>query len=213
MKLRTKICGVSTPEALDAAIAGGASHIGFVFFAKSPRNILFEGAAALAAKLPNSVAPVALVVDAQDAFIASIIERIPNLGAIQFHGEESPDRLGRWSGRGFELWKAVPIRLSADLKAATAYAGVADRILYDAKPPQGAALPGGTGQRFDWSILNGAHHPLPWILAGGLDAHNLQEAHAITNADFFDVSSGVECAPGIKDVDKIAAFLKAAQNL
>lgn len=213
MPIRSKICGITTPEALDAALAGGASHVGFVFFPKSPRNISLANTQALLKKLPRSVRSVALVVDPEAEFIDTIVRDLPGLTALQFHGDEPPSHLAALRGQGLEIWKAVPVRTQADLMKSADYKGAADYILYDAKPPKGADLPGGTGQRFDWALLQGVQHPLPWILAGGLDAHNLAEARQVTGADFFDVSSGVESAPGIKDVDKIAAFLKAASNL
>ena len=213
MGIQTKICGVTTPDALAAALAGGASHIGFVFFEKSPRNITPEAAAALAETLPSHVKSVALVVDPDDVFLDHLIGQFAKINVLQFHGSETPDRLARWKDAGRECWKAIPVRTAADVRSAAAFQGAADRILYDAKPPKGADLPGGTGQRFDWTLLRGVHHPLPWILAGGLDAANVTDAHQVTGADFFDVSSGVESAPGIKDVDKIAAFLKATRNL
>lgn len=213
MAVRVKICGIGTPDTLGAAVQGGASHIGFVFFDKSPRNVQLDQAAALADLLPDHVKHVALVVDPEHFFVEDILKALPRLGALQFHGAEPADHVAQWRGRGFELWKALPIRTAQDLNLARQYIGSADRVLYDAKPPKGADLPGGTGQRFDWSLLQGHRAPLPWILAGGLDAQNLEEARRVTGADFFDVSSGVERAPGIKDVDKIAAFLKATHDL
>jgi phosphoribosylanthranilate isomerase len=210
---RVKICGVSTAEALGAAVTAGASHIGFVFFEKSPRNVTLDAAAALSNLLPDHVKQVALVVDPEVFLIEKIRSVLPQLGALQFHGSEPPEQIALWRNMGVELWKALPVRTSTDLNAANRYVGSADRILYDAKPPKGAELPGGTGHRFDWTLLQGHRPALPWILAGGLDADNVAEAHRVTGADFFDVSSGVEGAPGIKDVDKIAAFLKATHDL
>jgi phosphoribosylanthranilate isomerase len=213
MAVQTKICGVTTPEAVQAAIAGGATHIGLVFFAKSPRNITLENARNLTASLPSFLKIVALVFDPEHIFIDEIKAHLPKLDAIQFHGEEAPEFIARFKSPGLELWKAVPIRSEADVRGADRYVGAADRILYDAKPPVGADLPGGTGLRFDWSLLQGIRHPLPWVLAGGLDAQNVAEAHRVTGANFFDVSSGVESTLGVKDVDKISAFLKATSNL
>ncbi|NBU84637.1 MAG: phosphoribosylanthranilate isomerase [Sphingomonadaceae bacterium] len=213
MAVQTKICGVTTPEAVQAAIAGGATHIGLVFFAKSPRNITLESARNLTTSLPSFLKIVALVVDPEHIFIDEVKAYLPKLDAVQFHGEETPELIARFKSPGLELWKAVPIRSEADVKGAENYVGAADRILYDAKPPKGAHLPGGSGLRFDWSLLRGIRHPLPWVLAGGLDAQNVAEAHRVTGADFFDVSSGVEATPGLKDVDKISAFLKATNNL
>jgi phosphoribosylanthranilate isomerase len=132
---------------------------------------------------------------------------------IQLHGEERPAAANMIRQRnGLELWKSIPIRTSADFAAAQTYRGSVDRVLYDAKPPEGADLPGGNGMRFDWKLLNGQTHPLPWILAGGLHPRNVAEAIQTSSAPFVDVSSGVETAPGIKDVDKIAAFCQAVRH-
>ncbi len=211
MKIQTKICGISTPEALDTAIEGGASHIGFVFFPKSPRNVSIEQATALANKLPNHVKAVGLFVDPEPAFIDAVRDHV-TLKVLQFHGEERPAFLSQMQKHGLEIWKAIPVKTSEDLQQAGKYRGAAHRILYDAKPPVGADLPGGTGMRFDWGLLDNFIHPLPWILAGGLHPNNVKEAIGRTRADFVDVSSGVESSTGIKDVDKIKAFLKAASS-
>lgn len=213
MPIQTKICGLSTPETIDAALNGGASHIGFVFFPKSPRNVTAEQASALAARAGGRAKIVGLFVDPDPEFVESVRAQV-SLDVIQLHGDEHPDLVARIArSSGLELWKAVPVKTVADIGQARTYLGVAQRILYDAKPPKGAELPGGTGMRFDWALLEGVSHPLPWILAGGLDPYNLGEAVRTTRADFVDVSSGVESAPGIKCVDKIAAFLKAASAL
>ncbi|NIJ07462.1 phosphoribosylanthranilate isomerase [Sphingomonas vulcanisoli] len=209
MPVRTKICGVTTNAAMDAAIAGGAAWIGFVFCAPSPRNIDSQAAAALIARAPNHVGKVGVFVDAEDGAIAAAVAA--GLTAIQLHGKESPEQAASLGRRyGIEVWKAAPVRTRDDLALVTRYRGAADRILYDAKAPADAVIPGGQGLRFDWRLLEGFDHPLPWLLSGGLDAGNLREAIGITGAPAVDVSSGVESAPGIKDVDKIAAFLKAA---
>jgi phosphoribosylanthranilate isomerase len=209
MPVMTKICGVSTPDTLDAAVKGGASHIGFVFFAKSPRHISTDQARALVSRLPRHVLPVALVVDELPERIQDI--RIQTgIHIVQLHGKETPAFA---SNLGGEIWKALPVKTATDLTAAKHYRGAVTRLLYDAKPPTGAPLPGGTGCRFDWTLLEGIEHPLPWILAGGLDHANISEAVRVSKADFVDISSGVESAPGIKDVDKIAAFLKATSQL
>lgn len=210
MRVQAKICGLSTPETVDAAIAGGAAWLGFVFFPKSPRDVAPEQAGALIARAPARVGKAAVLVDPDDALIARVVTA--GVTALQLHGQESPERLASLRRHGLELWKAVPVRTRADLDAARAYRGVADRILYDAKTPEGT-LPGGMGLRFDWRLLEGFEHPLPWALSGGLDAANLDEAAGITGARLVDVSSGVESAPGLKDVDKIAAFLQAAARL
>ncbi len=212
MPIQSKICGITTPETLDAAIKGGATHIGLNFFAKSPRFIDGEQAAALVARTAGRAKIVGLFVDPEANYIDAI-RTVVRLDIIQLHGHERPDLVSRIAAAsGLETWKALPIKTAADLKEAHAYHGAAHRTLYDAKPPKGAELTGGTGTRFDWSLLDGFDHPLPWILAGGLDATNVAEAIRRTGADFVDVASGVESNPGVKDVDKITAFLKAAQS-
>jgi phosphoribosylanthranilate isomerase len=212
MGVNTKICGLSTPETLDAAIRHGASHVGFVFFAKSPRNLDPDQAAALIRHAPAHVGKVGVFVDPDDALLARAIAA--GLDAVQLHGSESPERVAALRSRHkVEVWKAVPVKTRADLAAARGFRGAADRILYDAKTPKGADLPGGLGLRFDWTLLDGFDHPLPWALSGGLDAGNVAEAVGVTGARLVDVSSGVESAPGVKDVERIAAFLKAVKNL
>ena len=210
MRVQAKICGLSTPESVDAAVGNGAAWLGFVFFPKSPRDVSPEQAAGLVARAPDRIGKAAVLVDPDDDLIARVVQT--GVTALQLHGDESPERLAALRRFGLELWKAIPIRTRADLDAAQAYRGVADRILYDAKTPKGT-LPGGMGLRFDWALLDGFGHPLPWALSGGLDAGNLIEAAGITGARLVDVSSGVESAPGVKDVDKIAAFLQAAGRL
>ena len=209
MPVQTKICGLSTAATVDAALAGGASPHGFGFFPASPRNIAPDQAAALARRADGRARTVGLFVDPDPDFLASI-QRQVGLDIIQLHGHESPEFARSVSG---EVWKAIPVRRASDLLDAQRYQGIATRILYDSRPPDGAPVPGGTGQRFDWTVLQGFRHPLPWILAGGLDTGNVAEAVSTTGAAFVDVSSGVESAPGVKDVDKIAAFLKAARDL
>lgn len=213
MRVEAKICGISTPETLDAAIAGGASHVGFVFFSKSPRDLTPEQAAALAERAGGRTKIVGLFVDPKPDFVDAVRQHVP-LDILQLHGDERPalvSRLGMTNG--LETWKAIPVKAREDLNAAARYRGAAQRILYDAKPPNGVDVPGGTGMRFDWSLLDGFTHPLPWILAGGLDPANVRDAIGVTGAKFVDVSSGVERGPGIKDVDKIAAFLKATSQI
>lgn len=212
-RITAKICGLSTPETLDAAVAGGASHVGFVFFPKSPRNVGFDQVAALARRVPDHVRKAGVFVDPDDALLDAAIAAA-RLDVIQLHGKEAPERAAAVRARtGREVWKALPIRTSIDLSVAPAFRGAADRLLYDAKTPENAQLPGGMGLRFDWKLLDGFAHPLAWALSGGLDAANVAEAVGITGARLVDVSSGVESAPGIKDVDKIAAFLKATAQL
>ena len=212
MHATAKICGLSTPETLAAAIRHGASHVGFVFFAKSPRNLDPDQAAALIGQVPAHVGKVGVFVDPDDALLARAIAA--GLDAVQLHGQESPERVAAVRARHkVEVWKAIPVKTRADLAAARSYRGAADRILYDAKTPKGAELPGGMGLRFDWTLLDGFDHPLPWALSGGLDAGNVAEAVRVTRARLVDVSSGVESAPGVKDVERIAAFLKAVRGL
>jgi phosphoribosylanthranilate isomerase len=207
MSARAKICGLSTPETLDAAVAGGASHVGFMFFAPSPRNLAFDQARALALRVPDHVGRVGVFVEPDDALLDAAIAA--GLDAIQLHGDEAPARVAAIRQRtGLEVWKAIPIRTAADLNATAAFRGAADILLYDAKTPKGA-LPGGMGLRFDWRLLQGFAHPMAWALSGGLDAANVRDAIDITGARIVDISSGVETAPGVKAVDKIGAFLKA----
>ncbi|WP_448502343.1 phosphoribosylanthranilate isomerase [Sphingomonas sp.] len=203
-----KICGLTTAETLDAAIAGGASHVGLVFFAPSPRNLDFDRAAMLAARVPGHVARVGVFVDPDTNLLDRAIAA-GRLDAIQLHNsahERIADIRKRFAG---ELWAAIAVRTHADLNAAARMKGLADRILYDAKTPDDAALPGGMGVRFDWALLDGYRHPLPWALSGGLDPSNVGAAIARTGASLVDVSSGVETSPGVKDANRIAAFLKA----
>jgi phosphoribosylanthranilate isomerase len=210
-RIDAKICGLTTPETLDAAVAGGASHVGFVFFAKSPRNLDPERLASLVARLPARTQAVGVFVDPDDDLLARVS---PHLAVLQLHGKETPAQAAQLKQRfGREVWKAIPVRTRADLEQARAYRGAVDRILYDAKTPDGAAMPGGMGLRFDWTLLDGFAHPLPWVLSGGLDRDNVTDAVATTNATLVDVSSGVESAPGVKNVDKVRAFCQAVAQL
>lgn len=207
-----KICGLSTPETLDAAIRGGASHVGFVFFSPSPRNLSREIAAQLGARVPAHVARVGVFVDPDDALLEASITA-GELDALQLH-KVTPGRAAAIGARtGLEIWAAIAVKKRADLDKAREYQGAARRILYDAKTPENAALPGGMGIRFDWNLLDGFDHPLPWALSGGLDPLNVAEAIRRTGATLVDVSSGVESAPGVKEADKIAAFLSACLQL
>jgi phosphoribosylanthranilate isomerase len=206
-----KICGIRTAGALDAAIAARADHIGFVFFPLSPRNVLLGGAAELAARADGRIGRVGLFVDAPDELIAAATEA-GRLTALQLHGSETPERCAQVKAQfGLPVWKALPVATSDDVTGADAYGQAADLILFDAKTPKGA-LPGGMGLAFDWSLLSAYHGALPWGLAGGLNPANVAEAIAMTGAPLVDTSSGVENAPGIKDMDKIAAFCKAARS-
>ena len=208
---KAKICGIKTPDALDAAIAGGASHVGFVFFPPSPRHLLPDDAAALAARVPSHVRKVGVFVDPEDRDLERAVTT-GSLDILQLHAT-SPARAAHLQrSTGLETWAAIAIRTRSDLDGAGSYVGAVDRLLYDAKTPPGSALPGGMGLRFDWTLLDGFRHPLPWVLSGGLDPANVAAAIARTGAPLVDVSSGVESAPGVKDMDKIGAFLKATQS-
>jgi phosphoribosylanthranilate isomerase len=212
MPVTAKICGLSTLETLDAAVAGRASHVGFVFFPPSPRHLAFDRATGLAARVPGQIKRVGVFVDPDDALLEASIGT-GRLQALQLHNT-NPTRAAAIRARtGLEIWAAVAVKTRADLAAAATFTAAVDLILYDAKTPQGATLPGGMGVRFDWSLLQGFRHPLPWALSGGLDPHNVAEAVAITGAPMVDVSSGVESAPGIKDLTKIAAFLDTVKAL
>lgn len=207
-----KICGINAAGALDAVLAARAEYIGLVFFAKSPRNVAPEQAAALATRAAGRTRIAGLFVDPEPGEVEAVLAQVP-LDVIQLHGKEAPALCARIrSETGREVWKAIGVRKREDLSAAQAYAGAADLALYDAKPPEGAPLPGGTGLRIDWSLLRGARHPLRWGLAGGLTPENVAEAVAVTGAALVDTSSGVESAPGIKDLAKIAAFCRAARG-
>jgi phosphoribosylanthranilate isomerase len=209
--VESKICGVSDRAAIDSAVAGAARYVGFVFFPRSPRNVTPAQAAELSALLPDSVTPVALAVDPDDALIAEI-DAVAGISMFQLHGGETPARVAAIKARtGKPVMKAVKVSDAADLDAADAYTDVADMLLFDAKPPPEMenALPGGNAVSFDWSILSGRDWAVPWMLSGGLDPDNVADAIRISGASAVDVSSGVESAPGIKDPGLITAFLKA----
>ncbi|WP_030540451.1 phosphoribosylanthranilate isomerase [Sphingobium sp. DC-2] len=210
-RLAIKICGLSTPDTVGAAIKAGASHLGFVHFPRSPRHVEAGQIRALAAQVPAHIDRVAVLVDPADDILTQLIAT-NSLTALQLHGRESPERAAAIRQRfNLPVWKAISVKTRADIDAAKAYSGAADLLLFDAKTPEGAALPGGMGLRFDWTLLRGVPISLPWGLSGGLGIDNVAEAIRITGAPMIDVSSGVESAPGIKSVDKIMAFCKAAQ--
>lgn len=214
MAVASKICGVSDRAAIDAAVAGGAAYVGFVFFPRSPRNVTPEQAAALVPLVPDGVEAVALAVDPDDALVDAI-GAIPGITMFQLHGNESPDRVAEIRARtGRRAMKAVKVSEEADLDAADAYFEAADMLLFDAKTPADMknALPGGNAVSFDWTILAGRDWPLPWMLSGGLDPDNVAEAIRISGAPAVDVSSGVESAPGDKDPARIDAFLTAVKS-
>lgn len=215
MALEVKICGVTTPEAARAAAEGGAAMIGLMFFSPSPRSLTVPQAADLAAATPAAIARVGVFVDADDAEIEDVLTHVP-LDMLQLHGGESPARVAEVDQRfGLPVIKALKVAGEADLAPANDYAAVADRLLFDAKPPIALrdALPGGNALRFDWELLRGRVWPIPWMLSGGLTAANLAEAVGISGARAVDVSSGVEDRRGHKDPGLIAAFLEAAAKL
>ncbi len=211
MGLLVKICGLKTPEALDAALAAGADMVGFVFFPPSPRNVGIEAARALGERVKGRARKVALSVDASDAELERAVEALrPDM--LQLHGKETPERVVAVRSRfRLPVMKALPIESRADLAPIHLYAKVVDRLLFDARAPREATRPGGLGKTFDWRLLEGVEPGVPFMLSGGLDAGNLAEALRITRAPSVDVSSGVERAPGEKDLDKIAAFVRAAR--
>ncbi len=208
--IRVKICGLRTPADVAAVARAGAAYAGFVFFAKSPRNVTLPEARLAAMAAPPGLAKVALTVDADNAALDAIVEAVP-LDILQLHGHESPDRVAEVRARyGLPVMKAIGLADESDLAAIFAFSTVADQILIDAKPPRGADLPGGNGLAFDWRLLAGRRWLRPWMLAGGLTSENVAEAVRLTGARQVDVSSGVESAPGVKDAARIAAFVAAA---
>ncbi len=212
MGVAVKICGVNTAEAADTVIRAGADLMGLVFHPASPRHVVGEQAAALAARARGRVRLVALLVDPDDAAVASAIAAAkPDY--LQLHGRETPARVGEIRAMfGLAIIKAIPVAELADLAGIPMYEQAADMLLFDAKAPKGADRPGGHGAAFDWRLLAGRRFVRPWLLAGGLDAENVARAIRTAEAPGVDVSSGVESAPGIKDAEKIRAFITAARN-
>lgn len=209
MSIDIKICGLKTAEALDAALDGGASHVGFIFFPKSPRNIAPEVAGRLRRAALGRARAVAVTVDADDALLDTIVAAmVPDM--LQLHGKESPTRVAEVKARyGLPVMKAFSVSEAADVAVAEAYRGVADRMLFDARPPKGAELPGGNGVPFDWRILDGYRGD--YFLSGGLTPQNVGAAIRLLDPPGLDVSSGVESAPGEKDIGLIAAFFAAVR--
>lgn len=212
MAAEVKICGLSTPETVDAAIDAGADLIGLVFFPKSPRNVTLDQAAALAERARGKAKVVALVVDADDSLLKQIAGAVrPDF--IQAHGSETPERVAEIEHlTGKPVIKAIRVKDAGDIAAAATFSTVASLILYDAKAPEtlGNALPGGNGHAFDWGLLEGDARPA-FMLAGGLTPDNVADAIRVTAAPIVDVSSGVESAPGVKDVALIRKFIEAAK--
>ncbi|MFM5924654.1 MAG: phosphoribosylanthranilate isomerase [Novosphingobium sp.] len=208
---RIKICGLTTPAALDAAIAARADWFGLMFVERSPRYASQETAARLGARAAGRIGRVGVFMDAGDAAIAEATVAA-GLEVLQLHGGETPDRCAQLRARhGLPVWKVLSVSAQSDLDRAADYLGAADRVLLDAKTPKGA-LPGGLGLAFDWNLLSGWKAPLPWGLAGGLNPGNVAEAIRLTGAPLVDASSGLESAPGVKDPDLIAAFCNAVRG-
>ncbi len=207
-----KICGLSTPETVAAALDGGAAFLGFNFFPASPRYVEPDAAARLAPPARGKATIVAVTVDPDDDLVDRLMTTLaPDL--IQLHGKETPSRAREIAARaGVGVIKALPVSESADLEAARAFETVVDHLMFDAKPPADAAMPGGLGSSFDWTILAGRRFARPYLLAGGLDPWNVGEALRLSGAPFADVSSGVERGPGIKDPGLISAFLEAVRR-
>ncbi|MEP9374507.1 phosphoribosylanthranilate isomerase [Mesorhizobium sp. KR1-2] len=211
MALDIKICGLKTPEAVAAVLAGGASHIGFIFFFKSPRHVTPQQAAQLRQAALGRAKAVAVTVDADDAMLDEIVAAMaPEM--LQLHGKETPERVTAVKQRyGLPVIKAFAIREATDLAAIAPYHGLADRFLFDAKPPAGSELPGGNGVSFDWRLLAGLDAELDYMLSGGLNAANVGDAIRLANPPAIDISSGVESAPGVKDVALIENFFRAVR--
>ncbi|MDE2513214.1 MAG: phosphoribosylanthranilate isomerase [Alphaproteobacteria bacterium] len=213
MSVASKICGLSTPDTVAAAIAGGARFVGFVFFPPSPRNLSPAQAAPLIRGVPVGVTRVGVFVDPDDDLLKRVLAAAP-LDLVQLHGDETPERVAQIKQRfGKKTMKAIKVAGESDLDAAPRYYGVADWLMFDARPPKAATRPGGNALAFDWELVRARQWPLPWMLSGGLTPANVAEAVRIARATVVDVSSGVESAPGVKDVAKIGAFLAAVSAL
>lgn len=209
--IAVKVCGITDSADIPAALLAGASYLGFVFFAKSPRNLAIQEAAFLAGSVPAGIRRVGLTVDATDAELHAILAKVP-LDMLQLHGHEAPKRVDAVRQRfGLPVMKAVGVAAAEDLAELDTYAEVADQLLVDAKPPTGSERPGGNALSFDWRLIADRRWTVPWMLAGGLTAANVGEAVRLTGARQVDVSSGVESAPGVKDGAAIAAFIEAAK--
>lgn len=212
--IAVKICGLSTPEMIHVAVDAGATHIGFMFYERSPRNVTIAQAADLRTLLPETVLAVAVMVNPDDALLDEVAAQVkPDL--LQLHGSETPERVADIKARtGLPVMKVISVADAADVAAADIYEKVADLLLFDAKPPKSMAnaLPGGNAVSFDWSLIADADPKLPWMLSGGLTPDNVADALAKTGARMVDVSSGVEDAPGQKNEALIRAFVKAAQS-
>ncbi len=213
MSVLVKICGLSTQESVDMAVTSGTHMIGFNFFERSPRYVSPALAGTLCARVPEHIERVGLVVDASDEEIATILDGAA-LDVLQLHGHETPDRVRDISRRfGLPVMKVCAISEASDLDRAETYLDVADALLFDAKPPKHASRPGGNAVSFDWTLLSERSWTRPWLLAGGLDISNVADAVRISGSPGVDVSSSVEDAPGIKNLDKIADFIQAVKAI
>jgi phosphoribosylanthranilate isomerase len=211
MSLIVKICGLSTRETLDTALTAGADMVGFMFFPPSPRHLALGAAEELGRQVKGRAQKVAVSVDADDATLENIIEALrPDL--LQLHGKDSVARVRDIKAKfRLPVMKVIPVETSADLAGLAGYAAVADRILFDARAPKEATRPGGLGATFDWHLLERLDLKIPFMVSGGLNAANVAEAMRVTRAGGVDISSGVESAPGVKDPEKIRAFIRAAR--
>lgn len=208
-----KICGISTPEALVVAAEAGADFAGFVFFPPSPRALTPAQAGTLSASLEGGPRRVGLFVDPEDALIEAVLATTP-LDLLQLHGGETPARVAEIRARfGRPVMKAIGIATEADLAQIDDFAGAADRLLLDAKPPPEATRPGGNAEAFEWRLARLKEIPVPWLLAGGLTPSNVAEAIRVSGAPGVDVSSGVERAKGVKDATLIRDFLRAVRQM
>ncbi len=209
-----KICGLSTPEMVNVAVDAGATHIGFMFYERSPRNVTVAQAAELRALVPAGVQAVAIMVNPDDGLVNEVAQSVkPDL--LQLHGSETPERVSEIKNlTGLPVMKVISVADAADVASASIYEKAADLLLFDAKPPKSMAnaLPGGNAVSFDWDLIANAKPTLPWMLSGGLTPDNVADAIAQTGARMVDVSSGVEQAPGQKNEALIRAFVKAAQG-
>lgn len=212
MSILVKICGLKTADSVDVALDNGADLLGFNFFERTPRHVSISDAAILTSRVGDRAERVGLMVDPGDDFIQTIVNQV-SLDVVQLHGTETPERVAHIKDRfGLPVMKACAISGADDIAVARTYEGVADRFLFDAKPPKGANRPGGNAVIFDWQVLADETWSCPWLLAGGLTPENVAEAIRTSGAPGVDVSSGVEDSPGEKNVDKIAAFLQAAKS-
>jgi phosphoribosylanthranilate isomerase len=211
MALDIKICGLKTDAAMAAALSGGASHVGFIFFAKSPRYVDPAEAGRLREAARGKAMAVAVTVDASDAFLDEIVAKMqPDM--LQLHGAETPERVAEVKARyGLPVMKALPLSEAADLERIKPFIGIADRFLFDAKPPKGSELPGGNGVAFDWRVLVDLDGGVDYMLSGGLNAANIGDALRLANPPGIDISSGVESAPGVKDPALIEQFFRAVR--